>query len=88
MRLTKTYSLMHTLVNFSNYHHLQSVRFELYINHKYIKIVESDWSSAGLNSTVIVQLYTSCLSNWTVRVINYALIAIEWVIFFSILLRS
>ena len=83
MRLTKTYSLMHTLVNFSNYHHLQSVRFELYINHKYIKIVESDWSSAGLISTVIVQLYASCLSNWnwTVRVIKLPLVALEWLFF-------
>ena len=27
-------------------------------NHNYIKILESDWSSAGLISAVIVQLHT------------------------------
>ena len=42
----------------------------------YIKILESDWSSA-----VIVQLHTSCLSNWTVRVIKLALVALEWLFF-------
>ena len=35
-------------------------------NHNYIKILESDWSSAGLISAVIVQLHTSCACNWTV----------------------
>ena len=35
-------------------------------NHNYIKILESDWSSAGLISAVIVQLYTSCACNCTV----------------------
>ena len=35
-------------------------------NHNYIKIVESDWSSAGLISAVIGQLHTSCACNWTV----------------------
>ena len=37
-----------------------------YFNHNYIKILESDWSSAGLISAVIVQLHTSCACNWTV----------------------
>ena len=35
-------------------------------NHNYIKVLESDWSSAGLISAVIVQLHTSCTCNWTV----------------------
>ena len=35
-------------------------------NHNYIKILESDWSSAGLISAVIVQLHTSWACNWTV----------------------
>ena len=35
-------------------------------NRNYIKILESDWSSAGLISAVIVQLHTSCACNWTV----------------------
>ena len=35
-------------------------------NHNYIKILESDWSSAGLISAVIVQLHASCACNWTV----------------------
>ena len=35
-------------------------------DHNYIKILESDWSSAGLISAVIVQLHTSCACNWTV----------------------
>ena len=35
-------------------------------NHNYIKILESDWSSAGLISAVIGQLHTSCACNWTV----------------------
>ena len=51
------------------------------INHNYIKILESDWSSAGLISAVIVQLYASCLNNWTVRVIKLALVALEWLFF-------
>ena len=43
-----------------------------YYNHNYIKILESDWSSAGVisaeivqlhTSLVIVQLYALCLSN-------------------------
>ena len=50
-------------------------------NHNYIKILESDWSSAGLISAVIGQLYASCLSNWTVRVIELALVALEWLFF-------
>ena len=50
-------------------------------NHNYIKILESDWSSAALISAVIVQLYASCLSNWTVHVIKLALVALEWVLF-------
>ena len=61
-------------------------------NHNYIKILESDWSSAGLISAinvqlhsrgalVIVQLYASCLSNWTVHVIKLALVALEWLFF-------
>ena len=50
-------------------------------NHNYIKILESDWSSAGLISAVIGQLHTSCLSNWTVRVIKLALVALEWLFF-------
>ena len=37
-----------------------------YYNHNYIKILESDWSSADLISAVIVQLHTSCACNWTV----------------------
>ena len=45
---------------------------------------ESDWSSAALIWALIGQLYTSCLSNWTVHVIKHALVALEWVIFFSI----
>ena len=52
-----------------------------YDNHNYIKILESDWSSAALIWAVIVQLYASCLSNWTVRVIKPALVALEWVLF-------
>ena len=52
------------------------------LNHNYIKILESDWSSAGLISAVIGQLYASCLSNWTVRVIKLALVALEWLFFF------
>ena len=35
-------------------------------NHNYIKILESDWSSAGLISAVIGQSHTSCACNWTV----------------------
>ena len=35
-------------------------------NHNYIKILESDWSSAGLISDVIVQLHTSSACNCTV----------------------
>ena len=37
-------------------------------NHKYnyVKILESDWSSAGLISAVILQLHTSCACDWTV----------------------
>ena len=35
-------------------------------NHNNIKILESDWSSVGLISAVIVQLHTSCACNWTV----------------------
>ena len=35
-------------------------------NHNYIKIIESDWSLAGLISAVIVQLDTSCACNCTV----------------------
>ena len=35
-------------------------------NHDYIKILGSDWSSAGLISAVIVQLHTSCACNCTV----------------------
>ena len=35
-------------------------------NNNYIKILESDWSSAGLISAVIGQLHTSCACNWTV----------------------
>ena len=50
-------------------------------NHNYIKILESDWSPTALISVVIGQLYASCLSNWTVRVIKLALVALEW--FFS-----
>ena len=38
----------------------------LIVNHNYIKILEFDWSSAGLISAVIVQLHTSCACNWTV----------------------
>ena len=30
---------------------------------------------------LIVQLYASCLSNWTVRVIKLAQVAPEWVLF-------
>ena len=37
-----------------------------YYNHDYIKILESDWSSAGLISAVIGQLHTLCACNWTV----------------------
>ena len=51
-------------------------------NHDYIKILESDWSSAGLISAVIVQLHTSCACNCTVvRVIELALVALEWLLF-------
>ena len=35
-------------------------------DHNYIKILESDWSSAGLISAVIVKLHTSCACNCTV----------------------
>ena len=44
------------LIYHSDYHY----------NHNYIKILKSDWSSAGLISAVIVQLHTSCACNWTV----------------------
>ena len=54
-----------------------------YYNHNYIKILESDWSSTALISAVIEQLYASCLSNWTVRVIKVALVALEWLFFFG-----
>ena len=47
----------------------------------YIKILESDWSSTALLWAVIVQLYASCLSNWTVRVIKLPPVALEWVLF-------
>ena len=50
-------------------------------NHNYIKILESDWWSAGLIWAVIVQLPASCLCNWTVRAIKLALVALEWVLF-------
>jgi len=50
-------------------------------NHNYIKILKSDWSSAALIWAVIVQLYASCLSNWTVRVMKLTLVALEWVLF-------
>ena len=36
------------------------------LNHNYIKILDSDWPSAGLISAVIGQLHTSCACNWTV----------------------
>ena len=52
-------------------------------NRNYIKILESDWSSATLIEALI-ELHASCLSNWTLRVIKYALVALDWVIFFSI----
>ena len=49
-------------------------------NHNYIKILDSDWSSAtpdlNLNCTVayedalVIVQYGSCLSNWTVHVIK------------------
>ena len=48
--------------------------------HKYIKILKSDWSSAGLISAVIVQLHMSCACNCAVvRVIKLVLVALEWV---------
>ena len=50
-------------------------------NHNYIKIHESDWLSAGLISAVIVQLHTSWACNCTVRVIELALVALEWLLF-------
>ena len=37
--------------------------------------------SCTRHALVIVQLYASCLSNWTVRVIKLALVALEWVLF-------
>ena len=45
------------------------------------EILESDWSSASCIHHVLVigQLYASCLSNWTVRVIKHVLVALEWV---------
>ena len=43
-----------------------SCNYDYYHNHNYIKILESDWSSAGLISAVIGQLHTSCACNWTV----------------------
>ena len=43
-----------------------SSSYYYYYNHNYIKILESDWSSAGLISAVIVQLHTSCACNCTV----------------------
>ena len=36
------------------------------VNHNYIKILESDWSSTDLISAVIGQLHASCACNWTV----------------------
>ena len=39
------------------------VRTIVYVNHNYIKILESDWSSTALISALIVQLHTSSLSN-------------------------
>ena len=36
------------------------------INHNYIKILESDWSTTALISAVIGQLHTSRACNWTV----------------------
>ena len=36
------------------------------LNHNYIKILESDWSSAALIWAVIVQLHASCACNCTV----------------------
>ena len=69
-----------------------TLRVSVYIHHYspplrgivvyYIKILESEWSSAGLISAVIVQLHTSCACNWTVvRVIKLSLVALEWLFF-------
>ena len=44
----------------------QHLPFDKSLNHDYIKILESDWSSAGLISAVIGQVHTSCACNWTV----------------------
>ena len=60
--------------SYYHYHYHYYYYYYYYHNHNYIKILESDWLSAGLVSAVIVQLYTSCLSNWTVRVIKLALL--------------
>ena len=55
---TNNYQPIHQINNYYyNYY---------YCNHSYIKILESDWSSAGLISAVIGQLHTSCACNWTV----------------------
>ena len=48
------------------YPQTQNLQCNFEDNHNYIKILESDWSSAGLISAVIGQLHTSCACNWTV----------------------
>lgn len=78
------------LLQWSALHRVSLVRFpklntsDFPGNHNYIKILEADWSSAALIGALIVQLHTPCLSIWTVRVIKQALVALDWVIFFSI----
>ena len=47
------------------YRHIKRVLCYRY-KHNYIKILETDWSSAGLISALIVQLHTSCACNCTV----------------------
>ena len=39
---------------------------DIYPYHNYIKILESDWSSAALIWALIGQLHMSCTCNWTV----------------------
>ena len=53
-------------INFSSFAYAVAATNNYILNHNYIKILESDWSRAGLISTVIVQLHTSCACNCTV----------------------
>ena len=63
--------------------HLRRVICHNSYNHKYIKILESDWSSAALIWALIGQLHTLCLCNWTVRFIKRVLVHLNGLSFYA-----